>query len=257
MDAHANFAYSTVATAPSPAASGVTFTVQPGDGAIYPATPFNAVVCPANTSPRRTNAEIVRVTTISTDTLTVTRTQEGTSARSILIGDQIFVPVTKKTLTDIEAGVVGPTGPTGATGPAGATGPTGPTGPAGSPVRPTFTTFTAAGIYAANWSDYATDGSWQVGGYALDSLGFVTVRGLVKKATAYVASDTIATLPAGFRPATPEIFTVFGAESGSLLARVDVNSGGAIIFQGSVPTYSPAGAMAYLSLAGIRFLQGN
>lgn len=102
FDAHANFAYSTVATAPSPATTGTSLTVQAGDGAKFPAVPFNATVWPANTQPTTANAEIVRVTNISTDTFTITRTQEGTSARSIGVGDQICNSITAKVVTDIE-----------------------------------------------------------------------------------------------------------------------------------------------------------
>jgi len=102
VDAHANFAVSAVATAPSPASSGTSLVVTAGQGSRFPAVPFNAVVCPASTQPDPSNAEIVRVTNISTDTLTITRAQESSSARSITVGDQIFAAVTKKTLTDIE-----------------------------------------------------------------------------------------------------------------------------------------------------------
>lgn len=101
-DAHANFAYSTVATAPSPATSGTSLTVASGDGALFPAAPFNATVWPAGSQPSSSNAEIVRVTAVSTDTLTITRAQEGTSARSIGTGDQIAATITAKTLTDAE-----------------------------------------------------------------------------------------------------------------------------------------------------------
>lgn len=107
IDAHANFAYSTVATPPSPATSGTSLVVASGEGANFPAVPFNAVVCPAGTQPTAANAEIIRVTARSTDTFSpIVRTQEGTSARTIVAGDQIFVAVTAKTLTDIESGVV-------------------------------------------------------------------------------------------------------------------------------------------------------
>lgn len=94
-DALANFAYSTVLTAPSPAASGTSLVVQSGHGTRFPAVPFNVVVWPANQQPLSSNAEIIRVTTISTDTFTITRTQEGTSARSIQVGDQISQNITK------------------------------------------------------------------------------------------------------------------------------------------------------------------
>lgn len=104
MDAHKNFAVSTVATAPSPATSGTSLVVQTGHGTRFPAVPFNAVVCPLGSLPDPTNAEVVRVTNISTDTFTIVRTQEGSSARTIVVGDLIFAAVTAKTLTDAEAG---------------------------------------------------------------------------------------------------------------------------------------------------------
>ena len=105
-DPHKNFAYSLVATDPSPASSGTSLVVTAGQGALFPTVPFNAVVWPTGVQPLSSNAEIVRVTGIATDTLTITRTQEGTSARSIGIGDQIAAAVTAKTLTDIETVVM-------------------------------------------------------------------------------------------------------------------------------------------------------
>lgn len=102
-DAHANLAISTVATAPSPATSGTSLVVTAGQGARFPAVPFNATVWPGDALPSPTNAEIVRVTARSTDTLTLTRTQEGTSARTIVVGDVIVASITAKTLTDIES----------------------------------------------------------------------------------------------------------------------------------------------------------
>lgn len=106
IDAHANFATSLVATAPSPATSGTSLVVTTGDGAKFPAVPFNATICPASTAPTTANAEIVRVTARSTDTLTITRAQESTTARTVVVGDQIFAGITAKTLTDVEGGVL-------------------------------------------------------------------------------------------------------------------------------------------------------
>src|SRR5438045_867986 len=106
IDAHKNFAYSLVATAPSPASSGTSLVVTAGQGALFPTVPFNATIWPASTQPTSTNAEIVRVTAISTDTLTIARTQESTSARTVVIGDQIAASITAKTFTDIEANYV-------------------------------------------------------------------------------------------------------------------------------------------------------
>ncbi len=103
FDAHKNFAYGTVATAPSPATSGTSLVVQSGEGAAFPTPPFNATVWPTGVQPLDVNAEIVRVTGVSTDTFTIVRSQEGSSARSIVVGDQIANTITTKVVTDIEA----------------------------------------------------------------------------------------------------------------------------------------------------------
>ncbi len=104
VDPHKNFAYSTIATAPSPATSGTSLVVAAGTGTRFPAVSFNAVIWPAGSDPLSSNAEIVRVTAISTDTFTITRTQESTSARTVVVGDQIMAAITAKSFTDIEAG---------------------------------------------------------------------------------------------------------------------------------------------------------
>lgn len=109
-DAHKNFAASLVATAPSPAASGTSLVVTGGDGTKFPAAPFNATVWPVGVQPTTANSEIVRVTNIATDTFTIVRTQEGTAARTVIIGDQISANITAKTLTDAENPVAGVTG---------------------------------------------------------------------------------------------------------------------------------------------------
>lgn len=101
-DSHANFAYSTIATAPSPSTSGTSLVVATGEGALFPTVPFNATIWPASLQPTSGNAEIVRVTARSTDTLTIVRAQEGSVARNILVGDQIAATITVKTLTDVE-----------------------------------------------------------------------------------------------------------------------------------------------------------
>ena len=101
-DGHANFAYSTVATAPSPATSGTSLVVATGNGALFPVVPFNVTIWPTGTQPTAANSEIARVTAISTDTLTIVRAQEGTTARTVVVGDQIAATVTAKTLRDIE-----------------------------------------------------------------------------------------------------------------------------------------------------------
>lgn len=101
-DQHSNFAFTNVATAPSPANSGTSLVVTTGDGALFPTAPFNATVWTSSANPLKTNAEIVRVTAVTSDTLTITRAQESSTARNILAGDLIAATITVKTLTDIE-----------------------------------------------------------------------------------------------------------------------------------------------------------
>ena len=103
-DQHRNFAASLVATAPSPASSGTSLVVTGGDGTKFPAVPFNATIWPTGVLPTTANAEIVRVTAISTDTFTITRSQESTAARTVVVGDNIAATITAKTLEDVEAG---------------------------------------------------------------------------------------------------------------------------------------------------------
>jgi hypothetical protein len=99
-DLHRNFAYSTIATAPSPPTSGTSVVIAAGEGARFPTPPFNATIWPAGAQPLPANAEIVRVTAIATDTLTITRAQEGSTARAVGVGDQIAATVTAQTLRD-------------------------------------------------------------------------------------------------------------------------------------------------------------
>src|SRR5690606_34930729 len=103
FDDKKNFSYSVIAAAPSPATSGTSLQVAASDGAKFPTPPFNAVVWPTGVQPSTSNAEIVRVTAIVGDTFTITRAQEGTAARSIILNDQIAVNITAKSITDIQS----------------------------------------------------------------------------------------------------------------------------------------------------------
>jgi hypothetical protein len=104
MDSFKNFAVSFVAVAPSPPATGTTVTVTAGHGARFPTPPFNGTIWPKGVLPEPTNAEIVRVTAITGDVLTITRQQESTGARSVGVGDRIAAVITDKTLQDLAAG---------------------------------------------------------------------------------------------------------------------------------------------------------
>lgn len=102
-DTHVNFAYSTVATAPSPATTGTSLVVAAATGALFPAVPFNATIWPTGLQPLSTNAEIVRVIARTTDTLTIMRAQESSTVRTVIVGDQIAATVTARTMTDVES----------------------------------------------------------------------------------------------------------------------------------------------------------
>lgn len=55
-------------------------TVKAGQGARLPATPFFATLSPVGVLSTPDNSEIISVTTVSTDTLTIVRAQKGTTA---------------------------------------------------------------------------------------------------------------------------------------------------------------------------------
>lgn len=102
FDGHANLWSATVATPPSPATSGASLVVQAGLGASAPSVSFNALVYPTGATPTTSNSEFVRVTAISTDTFTIVRGQEGSSAQSVTSSFTIAAVISKKTLTDLE-----------------------------------------------------------------------------------------------------------------------------------------------------------
>ena len=106
MYAAQNLWISTVATAPSPATSGTTLIAHAGDGAYLTATPpFPVTIWAAGASPSLPagNVEIGLCTAVSTDTLTITRAQESTSARTIVAGDQIAATWTAASVTSLVA----------------------------------------------------------------------------------------------------------------------------------------------------------
>ena len=109
FDPHTNLGISTVATAPSPASSGTSLTVTTGHGSRFSATgtglAFNCLVWPANQLPDPSNSEVVRVTTRAGDVFTIVRAQESSSARAIVVGDNIMQVASAKTFTDIETSI--------------------------------------------------------------------------------------------------------------------------------------------------------
>lgn len=109
FDARANLAVSTVATAPTPASSGTSLVMATGHGSRCPAVPFDLAVTASGASiPDPSNTELVRVTDRTSDTLTVTRAQHGTTARSIGVGDTLAVVVTARAFAEVETGTLRP-----------------------------------------------------------------------------------------------------------------------------------------------------
>ncbi len=107
MDNVANFAIVVVSGRYD--ADDLTIVLFPGMGAKLPAPPFNLVwwnVTDYGNPADDPYVEIVRCTEVSTDTLTVIRAQESTSASVKNISGKIYemlLSVTAKTITDIVA----------------------------------------------------------------------------------------------------------------------------------------------------------
>ncbi len=88
-------------------------TLVSGDGAKLPIPPFNLVWYDETNYPdvvSDPNKEIIRVTAISTDTLTVVRGQEGTTAVAHTDGTMINA-LTEKTIDDINAHIIDTSNP--------------------------------------------------------------------------------------------------------------------------------------------------
>lgn len=104
MAAAKNASWSVVAVAPSPATSGLTLTVSSGHGSRF-AVGRPAILYPSGEAPLGDNFEIVDVTDITGDVLTIVRTQESTAARTVLVGDQIAQTFTAGEMTRLESAI--------------------------------------------------------------------------------------------------------------------------------------------------------
>lgn len=93
----ANNAHSTLASSVSTSATSIT--VASGHGARFPSLSGSEFFY-ATLIDTSNNLEIVKVTARSTDVLTATRAQEGTSARAFASGDRIELRVTAQGLVD-------------------------------------------------------------------------------------------------------------------------------------------------------------
>lgn len=111
MDTLKNFAIATVSTGYDASATSIVLTT--GHGAKFPAPSFYAVWWNATDYPNPAddpNVEIVRVTNVATDTFTVTRSQEGTSASTKNTGGKTY-----KLLQSVTAALLGQAVPYSAT----------------------------------------------------------------------------------------------------------------------------------------------
>jgi hypothetical protein len=111
LDAYKNFALSTLAAGINSAATSLA--VQSGHGSRFPAVPFNATIYNSTDYTNAAEAfhagqaEIVRVTAITTDTFTITRAQESTTAVNLNTGGKtytIFAGLTAKFTGDLPSG---------------------------------------------------------------------------------------------------------------------------------------------------------
>lgn len=86
------------------AIGATSLSVQTGHGARFP-SPAGVDYFYLTLTDASSNIEIVRVTARSTDSMTIVRGQDGTSARAWNSGDQVELRLTKAVLDDLKADV--------------------------------------------------------------------------------------------------------------------------------------------------------
>ncbi len=107
LDSVANFIEVQASTGYNSSATAIT--LQSGQGSKLPAAPFNMIWWNSTDYPNPANdpnVEIVRVTNVSTDTLTITRAQESTTASNKNTAAKTYnlvLGITAKMVTDLAA----------------------------------------------------------------------------------------------------------------------------------------------------------
>jgi hypothetical protein len=129
----------------------------------------------------------------------------------------------------------------GARGPRGPSGPSGPAGPSAAAVE----AWQPIQLIGA-WSRYSSD--YAAAGVRKDAAGRVYLRGLIKRAGGPVANDTIAVLPAEFRPAVRVLVGSMMGTTANAAGRLDISPAGEIVW-----TSGPTGDPNYTSLDNISF----
>ena len=100
-----NLALGYVKTAPSPATTGTSLTLETGEGARFPETTtesFYVTLMPADVNPHSENAEVVEVTDRTGDVLTIVRGQRGTTGKTVAVGWIVLNSVYKEDLDDLK-----------------------------------------------------------------------------------------------------------------------------------------------------------
>lgn len=100
-----NLALGYVKTAPSPATTGTSLTLETNEGARFPTTTtasFYVTLMPADENPNSDNSEVVEVTDRTGDVLTIVREQRGTTAQSVGVGWIVLNSVYKEDLDDLK-----------------------------------------------------------------------------------------------------------------------------------------------------------
>jgi hypothetical protein len=246
MDNHKNFAYSNIAVVPNPLLTGVSLTVTTGDSGKFPTPPFNAVLFAPNFQPTPTNAEIVRVTNITGDVLTITRQQEGTTAQPIGTGWVIAAGVTMKTITDIENAISTINGEISTINGEistinGEISNVNNTSDLNKPISTATQTAldSKADKAQQSWQIPTLGNSWSVFagltvGYMIDSLGFVHLHGSIAGGS---VGQVAFTLPAGYQPLNSTISFAVCSNNGStdIFGKLTIQS------NGDVTPVSPCG----------------
>lgn len=99
-----NLALGYVKTAPSPATTGTSLTLETNEGARFPTTTtesFYVTLMPADENPNSDNSEVVEVTDRTGDVLTIVREQRGTTAQNVSVGWIVLNSVYKEDLENL------------------------------------------------------------------------------------------------------------------------------------------------------------
>lgn len=177
--------------------------VAAGHGGRFPDSNFHITI----------QDEILLCTSRSTDTFTVTRAREGTTAAAHSAGAKVELRITAKIIEDLNA--------------------------------------FGDSLASTNWTPVTFEANWSNFGGEYQTVQFkkfgdlVFIRGLATSgAAAWSAQPTIFTLPVGFRPLSRLMFAVIGSNA---LARLE------IISSGEVQWSTVGAGSDWISLDGIVF----